>query len=100
MLLPSITTVPRSIQILFVMAEVALFLALFRLGFTMRVMLIEFAGAISIALLAIFASQVFASTPPILDANDKPIPNSIAVLEKVKLGGAEEWIYDSRQGLA
>ncbi len=92
MLLPSITTVPRSIQILFIMAEVALFLAMFRLGFTVRVMLAELAGAISIALLAIFASQLFASTPPILDVNSKPIPNSIAVLEKVKLGGSEEWI--------
>ena len=92
MLLPSITTVPRSIQILFIMAEVALFLAMFRLGFTVRVMLAELAGAISIALLAIFASQLLASTPPILDVNSKPIPNSIAVLEKVKLGGSEEWI--------
>jgi pimeloyl-ACP methyl ester carboxylesterase len=91
-LLPICTTVPPSIQILFAMAEVSLVAAMFRLGFSLRVMLAELAGFGAIALLAIFASQVFASTPPILDVNGKPIANSIAVLEKVKLGGSEEWI--------
>jgi hypothetical protein len=91
-LLPVSTTVPPSIQILFAMAEVALLMAVFRLGFTLRVVLAELAGFVAIALLAIFASQVFASTPPIVDANGKPIPNSIAALEKVKLGGSEQWI--------
>lgn len=91
-LLPISTTVPPSILILFAMAEVALLVAVFRLGFTVRVVLVEIAGFVAIAILAIFASQLFVSTPPILDANGKPMPNSIAVLEKVKLGGAEEWI--------
>lgn len=91
-LLPISTSVPTSILILFAMAEVALLIAVFRLGFTGRVIFAEVAGFMAIALLAIFASQLFASTPPILDANGKPIPNSIAVLEKVKLGGSEEWI--------
>ena len=91
-LLPISTSVPVSILILFAMAEIALFVAVFRLGFTVRVMLAELAGFIAIALLAIVASQLFASTPPILDANGKPIPNSIAAMEKVKLSGAEEWI--------
>ena len=91
-LLPISTTIPPSILILFAMAEVALLVAMFRLGFTVRVVLAELAGFVAIALLAIVASQLFASTPPILDAIGKPIPNSIAVLEKVKLGGAEEWI--------
>ncbi|WP_339375133.1 alpha/beta fold hydrolase [Stenomitos frigidus] len=91
-LLPISTTIPAAILILFVMSEAALWVAVFRLGFTVRVVLAELAGFMTIALLAIFASQLFASTPPILDANGKPMPNSIAVLEKVKLGGAEEWI--------
>jgi pimeloyl-ACP methyl ester carboxylesterase len=86
------TTVPTSILILFAMAEVALLVTVFRLGFTVRVVLAELAGFVAIALLAIFASQLFASTPPILDAIGKPVPNSIAVLEKVKLSGSEEWI--------
>jgi len=91
-LLPISTTVPPSIQILFAMAEVALLMAVFRLGFTVRVVLAELTGFIAIALLAIFASQLFASTPPILDALGQPSPNSIAVLEKVKLGGSNQWI--------
>ncbi len=91
-LLPISTTVPPSILILFAMAEVALWVAVFRLSFTVRVVLAELAGFVAIALLAIVASQVFASTPPILDANGKPLPNSIAVLETVKLGGSEQWI--------
>jgi pimeloyl-ACP methyl ester carboxylesterase len=91
-LLPISTSVPASIQILFAMAEVALLIAVFRLGFTGRVIFAELAGFMAIALLAILASQLFASTPPILDVNGKPIPNSIAVLEKVKLGGSDQWI--------
>jgi CubicO group peptidase (beta-lactamase class C family)/pimeloyl-ACP methyl ester carboxylesterase len=86
------TTVPPAILIVFAMAESALLVAVFRLGFTLHVVLAELAGFIAIALLAIFASQLFASTPPILDANGKPMPHSIAILETVKLGGSEEWI--------
>jgi hypothetical protein len=74
------------------MTEVALLVAVFRLGFTLPTVLAELSGFVVIALLAIFASQVFASTPPILDVNGKPMPHSIAVLQKVKLGGSEEWI--------
>jgi proline iminopeptidase len=33
-----------------------------------------------------------ATTPAILDANGKPLPGSIASLEKVRLGGHEQWI--------
>jgi pimeloyl-ACP methyl ester carboxylesterase len=91
-LLPISASISLSIVILFAMAEVALLVAVFRLDFTVRVMLAELAGFVAIALLAIVASQLFASTPPILDANGKPIPHSIAVLETVKLGGSEEWI--------
>ncbi len=103
LLLPSTTTVPPSIQILFAMAEVAWLVTISRFGFTVRAVLIEVAGFVAITLLAIFASQIFASTPPILDAQGQAIPNSIAVMEKVKLGGAEEWMTirgkDSRNPL-
>jgi pimeloyl-ACP methyl ester carboxylesterase len=92
LLLPSTTTVPPSIQILFAMAEVAWLVTISRFGFTVHVVLIEVAGFVAITLLAIVASQIFASTPPILDAKGHAIPNSIAVMEKVKLGGAEEWM--------
>jgi pimeloyl-ACP methyl ester carboxylesterase len=91
-LLPISANVPPAILILFAMAEIALLVTVFRLGFTVRVVLAELAGFVAIAFLAIVASQLFTSTPPILDANGKPIPNSIAVLETVTLGGSKEWI--------
>lgn len=92
LLLPTTTSVPLSIQILFAMALVGWLVTISRFGFTVRIVLVEIAGFVAITLLAIFASQIFASTPPILDAQGRAIPNSIAVMEKVKLGGAEEWV--------
>ncbi|PZO56966.1 MAG: hypothetical protein DCF15_07790 [Phormidesmis priestleyi] len=43
-LLPISTTVPPSIQILFAMAAVALLIAIFRLGFSVRVVLADLQG--------------------------------------------------------
>lgn len=37
-------------------------------------------------------SQWTAHTPPILGADGKPLPGSIAALEKVKLGGVDQWL--------
>jgi len=50
------------------MTEVAMLVVVFWLGFTVRMMLAELARFVAIAILAIFASQRFASTSPILDA--------------------------------
>lgn len=49
---------------------------------------------IVVALLAavVIGSQATAHTPPILGADSKPLPGSIAALEKVKLGGADQWL--------
>lgn len=91
-LLPISTTVPLLIQILLIMAVGTLLIVMFQLNFTARVVFWELLGFVLIGLLAIFVSQIFASTLPILDVSGKLIPNSIAVLEKVKLGGSEEWI--------
>lgn len=49
-------------------------------------------GLIVVALLTVWLSQIYAATPPMLDANQQPLPNSIATLEKVTLGGSEQWI--------
>ena len=40
----------------------------------------------------ISASQWMAHTPPILGNDGKPLPNSIASLEKVRLGGVDQWL--------
>lgn len=49
---------------------------------------------IPILLLAAFVlySQWAAHTPAILGADGKPLPGSIASLEKVKLGGVDQWL--------
>ena len=92
LLLPTTTSVPLSIQILFATALVGWLITVSRFDLTGRVVLAEIAGFLAITLLAVFASQLFASTPPILNAQGRAIPTSIAVMEKVNLGGAEEWI--------
>lgn len=52
-----------------------------------------FAGVVLVLLVTIVAvSQWRAYTPPILDADGKPLPNSIASLEKVRLGGVDQWL--------
>jgi pimeloyl-ACP methyl ester carboxylesterase len=50
------------------------------------------AGFVGLGLVSVIVSQVSAYTPAILDAQGHPLPGSIASLEKVKLGGSEEWI--------
>jgi pimeloyl-ACP methyl ester carboxylesterase len=40
----------------------------------------------------ITASQWMAHTPPILGQDGKPLQNSIASLEKVRLGGVDQWL--------
>ena len=48
----------------------------------------------AIVLLALFVavSQWTAHTPPILNGDGKPLPDSIASLEKVTLGGVDQWL--------
>ncbi len=40
----------------------------------------------------VLVSQWMAYTPPIIGDDSKPLPNSIASLEKVRLGGADQWL--------
>jgi pimeloyl-ACP methyl ester carboxylesterase len=49
-------------------------------------------GFIVLGLLTVGISQLSAHTPAILDAQGNPLPGSIATLEKVQLGGSDEWI--------
>lgn len=50
--------------------------------------------AVVIGLLAavVLGSQWAAHTPPILGANGRPLPGSIAAMETVNLGGANQWL--------
>lgn len=47
----------------------------------------------------VLLSQWMAYTPPILGDDGKPLPNSIASLEKVRLGGVDQWLIIRGQSL-
>jgi pimeloyl-ACP methyl ester carboxylesterase len=91
-LLPIGTAVPASIWVALAVAVVLLIVALFWFRWTPRAISAAIAGSLAVVLVAVVASQAFASTPPITDAQGQPLPNSIATLEKVNLNGSEQWI--------
>ncbi len=84
-LLPWATSVPMWIWLPLILIDLALVVAPMR--FNQPVIYgAAVVGIIVMSIVGIIASHVFTFTPPIAGAN------SIAVLEKVKLGGSEQWI--------
>jgi len=49
-------------------------------------------GVVFISFLAVFFSQWFATTPPIVGPDGHPLPDSIAVLERIPLNNSKQWI--------
>lgn len=84
--LPLATSVPVYVWLLLLLLDIFLIGALLRRKKTGRSAGPTLAGLVLIAGLAVAASQWWAATPPI--SGEK----SIAVLEKVQLGGTEQWI--------
>jgi pimeloyl-ACP methyl ester carboxylesterase len=91
-LLPSTTLVPAWIWIPLALADVTLLILQFRLVPIWRGLSISLLGVMIVSVIAVVASQYFATTPRITDANGQPIPGSIAALEKVELNGSQQWI--------
>jgi pimeloyl-ACP methyl ester carboxylesterase len=91
-LLPFTTFVPAWVWILLVIADVAFLILQFRFPLASWSTLGALGGIVIVSLIAVAASQFFAATPPIRDANGQPVPNSIASLEKVTINGTEQWI--------
>ena len=89
---PIVTSVPMPVVVLLVLADLALIVALVRFAHTPRAVLAVAAGFILVLALDVWASQAFAATPPILGDDGRPLPGSIASLEKVRLNGSEQWI--------
>ena len=92
LLLPVSTAVPGWITIICAIADVALIVLQFGLRPARRGITVGIAGTLLVSLIAVLASQAFAATPPIHGADGKPMPGSIASLEKVNLNGSEQWI--------
>ncbi|MFX4260618.1 alpha/beta fold hydrolase [Pelotomaculum propionicicum] len=84
--LPVATSVPAYVWITLAAADAALIILLVRYRRSLRLSLAILAGMAAVLILAVTASQVLTSTPPIAGSN------SIAVLEKVNLGGRDQWI--------
>jgi pimeloyl-ACP methyl ester carboxylesterase len=91
-LLPFTTSVPDWTWIVLAIADIVLLILQFRFALASMGTLGVTGGILLVSLIAVIASQVFAATPPIMDANGQPIPNSIASLEKVTINGTEQWI--------
>lgn len=91
-LLPLTTSVPSWVWIPFTLADIAFIILQFRIQPLWRGITVCISGMVMVSLVGVIASQVFAATPPIKGADGKPIPGSIATLEKVDLNGTQQWI--------
>jgi pimeloyl-ACP methyl ester carboxylesterase len=89
-LLPLVTSVSATIMlVLLCLATVSFFLSRRMKKWSWPLF---FSCLIVLNVAAVILSQVLASTPPIRDALGNPVPGSIAVLEKVRINGTEQWI--------
>jgi pimeloyl-ACP methyl ester carboxylesterase len=91
LLLPVSTAVPLWAWMALLLADAALTVWMLRSRHA-RARTGIFGGVVLVAVVAVTASQVFAATPPITNADGQPAPGSIATLEAVNLNGTEQWI--------
>jgi pimeloyl-ACP methyl ester carboxylesterase len=91
-LLPLTTSVPAWVWIVLAVADLTLIILQFRVALASPGTVGVLGGVLLISSIAVVASQLFAATPPILNTDGQPVPNSIASLEKVNLNGTEQWI--------
>ncbi|MDZ4670265.1 MAG: alpha/beta hydrolase [Phototrophicales bacterium] len=92
LLLAIATSVPLAISILLVVMTLGMVVMLFVLDGKLPVIPLALTGIIIIFILGVIASQQFAYTPAIRDTQGNIIPNSIASLEQVTLGGDAQWV--------
>jgi pimeloyl-ACP methyl ester carboxylesterase len=91
-LLATATAVPALVWIVLAAAAVVLLVLQFRLKPAWRGVVVSLIGLFAVSFSAVLVSQLLATTPPITDANGRPIPGSIATLEEVNLNGSEQWV--------
>ncbi len=91
-LLPPATAVPAWAWIPLAAADVALLVLFFRLQPAWKGAAVSLAGLLLTGAVAVVASQAFAKTPAITDAQGQPLPGSIATLEQVTLNGSRQWV--------
>ncbi|MCA9911100.1 MAG: alpha/beta hydrolase, partial [Anaerolineae bacterium] len=86
------TSVPIWITLVLAAADIGIVIAVLRLERTSVVIVAAFAGIMIVSGVAIWLSQVMASTPLITRADGTPVPGSITELRTVDLNGSEQWI--------
>ncbi len=91
-LLPQATAVPAWVWLPLAAVDLALLVLFFQLKPAWKGASISVVSIFLTGVLAIAASQFFVTTPPITDSQGKPLPGSIAALEKVTLNGSQQWI--------
>ena len=87
-----VTAVPNWMSAIIVLMDAGIIFAMLRFAKSPINTSVGIIGLILVALLTIFMSQRFASTPPITDANGDVMPGSIASLERVELNGSQQWV--------
>jgi hypothetical protein len=91
-LLPQATAVPAWAWIPLAAADLGLLFAFFCLKPAGKATIGSLAGLLAVAVLAVATSQAFAMTPPLIGADGRPLPGSLAKLETVTLNGSQQWI--------
>lgn len=91
-LLPLTTAVPMWSWVMLAFADGVMIVVMQRFKPAVRGLSAGFLGMIVVVVLSVMASQQFAGTPVIKGSDGKPIPGSIAVLEKINLNGSAQWI--------
>lgn len=84
------TSTPLFIAIALALVEIGLVIELFLLARTPLMVSAILLGMLITSISAVWLSQLFATTPPITNAQGQPLPNSIAVLEQVNLNGSQQ----------
>lgn len=90
--LPFITAVPLPFFLLLTLLDAGLLAFLFTRAETIVMRTAVIAALVVVSILAVLLSQWYAATPPILDADGRPLAGSIAELEAVELNGRKQWI--------
>lgn len=92
LLLPQATAVPIWVWLSLMLTALFLGVIALRYDRALKGLTLAVAGLALTATLAVVASQAFAMTPAITNAEGREVPGSIAVLETVDLNGSRQWI--------
>lgn len=90
--LPFITAVPLGLSLLLAAVDVGLLVFLFARVETAGMRAAVVLGLLLVSVAAVVLSQWYATTPPILGEDGRPLPGSVAELTRVELNGREQWI--------